>query len=75
MQMQKIEALNNEGHLTGAALAASNTLNGWIMEFESDNGDIIVATHADGQPAHWRKLEKATDWVRKMGFDSVRVID
>jgi len=75
MRMLEIEALNYEGHIKGVVLQASKSLNGWIMEFETDEGEMVVPSHDDGRPAHWAHLDKAAHYAKNMGLESIRVRD
>jgi len=73
MQLSDIKSMYHRHELVEAIVEPSLIANGWIVEFKTEEGDIIPLTDFSGHEKCYRNLDIATATAQQVGFPSVRI--
>ncbi|NRB42764.1 MAG: hypothetical protein HRU20_30555 [Pseudomonadales bacterium] len=73
--MQALRELNQQGHLFQAAVACSRANNGWLVEFEKDDGEMLILTKHNGSVKSFDDLDLACDVILSLGFHDINVLE
>ena len=73
MDLMHAKAEFEAGRLTEAAAESSDQGNGWRLLLHTQSGETLVLTDHVGRECLFHSLDHASEIVRDIGFDSVRV--
>ncbi len=73
MDLMHAKAEFEAGRLREAVIESSEQGEGWRLLLHSENGAILVLTDHSGRERLYHNLDHATEVVRDIGFDSMRV--
>ncbi len=73
MDLMHAKAEFEAGRLSEAVVEPSEQGEGWRLLLHSENGATLVLTDHSGRECLYHSLDHATEVVRDIGFDSVRV--